>query len=275
MSATTATPSPTHTRPATRVTQAHVVLSEWTKLRSLRSTVYSQLAAVVFIVGLSILVPLVTVNHWPPRDPGEAARFDPTSRSLAGIFLAQLAVGVLGVLFITGEYATGMIRATLAAVPTRLPMLWAKAMVFAVVTFLLMAPAAVAAFLIGQSILQSKHLDTTLSSPGVLRAVLGAALYLTVVGLMGLALGALLRNTAGGISALFGILFVLPIIVQFLPASWADPIDKYLPSTVGVGITRVHTDPTALAPWTGFTLFCGYAAIVMAAAAIGLRRRDA
>jgi hypothetical protein len=154
-------------------------------------------------------------------------------------------------------------------------MLWAKAMVFAVVTFLLMAPAAVAAFLIGQSILQSKHLDTTLSSPGVLRAVLGAALYLTVVGLMGLALGALLRNTAGGISALFGILFVLPIIVQFLPASWADPIDKYLPSTVGVGITRVHTDPTALAPWTGFTLFCGYAAIVMAAAAIGLRRRDA
>jgi hypothetical protein len=257
------------------VTQARVVLSEWTKLRSLRSTVYSLLAAIVFIVGLSFLVPLVTVNHWPPPDPGGVARFDPTSRSLAGIFLAQLAVGVLGVLFITGEYATGMIRATLAAVPTRLPVLWAKTMIFALVTFVLMAPSAIAAFLIGQSILHAKQLDTTLSSPGVLRAVLGAALYLTVVGLMGLAWGALLRNTAGGISALFGILFVLPIIVRFLPSQWADPIDKYLPSTVGQGITRVHADPTALAPWAGFALFCGYAAIVMAAAAVGLRRRDA
>jgi ABC-type transport system involved in multi-copper enzyme maturation permease subunit len=271
----TATAPRTHVTPPNRVTQARVFLSEWTKLWSLRSTLFSLLAAVVFIVGLSFLVPLVTVNHWPPRDPGEAAGFDPTSRSLAGIFLAQLAIGVLGVLFITGEYATGMIRATLAAVPTRLPMLWAKAMVFAAVTFLVMTPSVLGAFLIGQSILRSKHLDTTLSSPNVLRAVVGAALYLTVVGLMGLALGALLRNTAGGISALFGILFVLPIIVRFLPSSWADPIDKYLPNTLGEGITRVHPDPTAFTPWTGFALFCGYAAIVMAAAAVSLRRRDA
>ncbi|MFC8501326.1 ABC transporter permease subunit [Pedococcus sp. NPDC057267] len=257
------------------VTFAGVVLSEWTKLRSLRSTVFSLLAAVAFVVGLSFLVPLVTVNHWPPRDPGELLTFDPTARSLAGVFLAQLAVGVLGVLLITGEYATGMIRATLAAVPTRLPVLWAKALVFAVVTFILMAPASVGAFLIGQSILSSKHLQTTLGSPGVLRAVLGAALYLTVIGLLGLALGALLRNTAGAISTLFGILFVLPIIVRFLPSSWADPIGKYLPSTLGEGITRVHPDPTALAPWTAFALFCGYAAVVLAGAAAALKRRDA
>ncbi|MEW1955310.1 ABC transporter permease subunit [Terrabacter sp. NPDC080008] len=258
-----------------KVTQARVILSEWTKLRSLRSTVFSMLAAVVFIIGLAILVPSVTVAHWPPHDAREAAGFDPTSRSLAGIFLAQLAVGVLGVLLITGEYATGMIRATLAAVPSRLPVLWAKAIVFAAVTLVVTVPSVVVAFLIGQSILKGKDLQTALGDPGVLRAVIGSALYLTVVGLLGLGLGALLRNTAGAISALFGVLFVLPIIVRFLPSSWSDPIGKYLPSTVGEAVTHVHPDPTALAPWTGFALFCGYAAIVLLAAAFRLRRRDA
>lgn len=260
---------------ATRVTPARVVLSEWTKLRSLRSTVFSLLAAVVFIVGLSILVPSVTVAHWPPRNPAEAAAFDPTTRSLSGIFLAQLAIGVLGVLLITGEYATGMIRATLAAVPSRLPVLWAKTVVFATVTLVLNVPAVLGAFLIGQSILTAKHLQTGLGDAGVLRAVLGSALYLTVVGLLGLGLGALLRNTAGGISALFGVLFVLPLIVRFLPTSWAGPIDKYLPNTVGEAITQVHPDPGALGPWTGFGLFCGYTAFILALAAVGLRRRDA
>ncbi|WP_374969258.1 ABC transporter permease subunit [Terrabacter sp. BE26] len=258
-----------------KVTQARVVLSEWTKLRSLRSTVFSMLAAVVFILGLAVLVPSVTVAHWPPHNAREAAGFDPTSRSLAGIFLAQLAVGVLGVLLITGEYATGMIRATLAAVPSRLPVLWAKAVVFAVVTLVVTVPSVLAAFLVGQSILRGKDLQAGLGDPGVLRAVLGAALYLTVVGLLGLGLGALLRNTAGAISALFGVLFVLPIIVRFLPTSWSDPIDKYLPSTVGEGVMQVHTDPSALGPWTGFGLFCGYAAVVLLLAAIRLRRRDA
>ncbi|WP_230209078.1 ABC transporter permease subunit [Nostocoides sp. HKS02] len=224
---------------------------------------------------MAVLVPTVTVNHWPPRNPGEALSFDPTSRSLAGVFLAQLAIGVLGVLFVTGEYATGMIRATLAAVPTRLPVLWAKAIVFAAVTLVLTVPSTLAAFLIGQSIFTSKHLQASVGDPGVLRAVVGAALYLTVVGLLGLALGAVLRNTAGGISTLFGLLFVLPIIVRFLPSSWADPISRYLPNAAGEAITHVHTDPTGLAPWTGFALFCGYTAVVMAAAAVTLRRRDA
>jgi ABC-type transport system involved in multi-copper enzyme maturation permease subunit len=236
---------------------------------------FSLLAAVVFIIGLSVLVPSVVVAHWPPDRPGEAAAFDPTARSLSGIFLAQLAIGVLGVLLFSGEYATGMIRATFAAVPTRLPVLWAKAAVYATVTLVLMIPSVLAAFLIGQSILTSKHLQTTLSEPGVLRAVLGAALYLTVVGLLGIGLGALLRSTAAGISTLFGVLFVLPIIVRFLPSSWADPINKYLPSSAGETITHVHSDPTMLAPWTGFGLFCAYALAVLLAAAISLRRRDA
>jgi ABC-2 type transport system permease protein len=275
MSTATATPTRSPASPPKKVTQARVLLSEWTKIRSLRSTIFSLLAAIVFIVGLAILVPMVTVSHWPPRDPREALGFDPTTRTLSGIFLAQLAIGVLGVLLITGEYATGMIRATFAAVPARLPVLWAKAAVFAAVTLVLMVPTVFGAFLIGQSILASKHLQTNLSSPGVLRAVIGAALFLTVVGLLGIGLGALLRNTAGGISTLFGLLFVLPIIVRFLPSSWSDPINKYLPSNAGEAITHVHPDPTLLAPWTGFGLFFGYAAVILIAAAISLRMRDA
>ncbi|MDP9101779.1 MAG: ABC transporter permease subunit [Actinomycetota bacterium] len=258
-----------------RVTQARVVVSEWTKLRSLRSTVFSLLAAVVFIVGLSVLVPSVTVAHWPPRDPRDAIGFDPTTRSLAGIFLAQLAIGVLGVLLVTGEYATGMIRATFAAVPHRLPVLWAKTFVFAATTLVLTVPAALGAFLIGQSIFSGKHLETTLGAPGVARAVIGAALYLTAVGVLGVALGALLRNTAAGISSLFGLLFVLPIIVHFLPSSWSSAIDKYLPGSAGQSITAVHPDPTALSPWVGFAVFCGYAAVALVAAAGAMRRRDA
>ena len=275
MSTATATPTRPRVSSPKKVTQARVLLSEWTKIRSLRSTVFSMLAAVVFVVGLSILVPSVIVSHWPPKNLAEAAGFDPTARSLSGIFLAQLAIGVLGVLLITGEYATGMIRATFAAVPARLPVLWAKAAVFAAVTLVLMVPSVIGAFLIGQSILTSKHLQTKLSDPGVLRAVLGAALFRTVVGLLGIGLGALLRKTAAGISTLFGLLFVLPIIVRFLPSTWADPINKYLPSSAGEAITHVHVDPTLLAPWTGFGFFCAYAVVVLIAAAISLRRRDA
>ena len=274
MSATTAISTRPRESLPKKVTQARVLLSEWTKIRSLRSTVFSLLAAIVFIVGLSVLVPSVTVAHWPPHDLREATAFDPTTRSLSGIFLAQLAIGVLGVLLISGEYATGMIRATFAAVPARLPVLWAKATVFATVTLALMVPSVLGAFWIGQSILTSKHLQAKLSDPGVLRAVIGAALYLTVVGLLGIGLGALLRNTAAGISTLFGLLFVLPIIVRFLPSSWADPINKYLPSSAGEAITHVHPDPTMLAPWTGFGLFCAYAIAILIAAAVSLRRRD-
>lgn len=258
-----------------RVTQRRVIRSEWTKLRSLRSTVFSLMAAAVLILGIGALVPAVVVAHWPPRNPADVASFDPTGVSLAGAFIAQLAIGVLGVLLITGEYATGMIRATLAAVPQRLPVLWAKLGVYAAVTLALMLPVVFAAFFIGQSLLSSKHIQASLSQPGVLRTVFGAALYLTVIGILGMALGALLRNTAAGIATLFGMLFVLPLIVHFLPTSWSDPINKFLPGNAGAAIAQVHPDSAGLSPWVGFAVFCGYAAVAIAAAAYMLKRRDA
>ncbi|HEX4654785.1 MAG TPA: hypothetical protein VH274_03465 [Mycobacteriales bacterium] len=260
--------------PEQRVTQARVIRSEWTKLRSLRSTVISLLLAVVFILGLSALVPEVVVHHWPPHDPNDLANFDPTGVSLAGVFLAQLAIGVLGVLVVTGEYATGMIRATMCAVPRRLAVLWAKVLVFGSVTLVLTIPAALAAFAIGQSILTRQHIQTSFSQPNVTRAVIGAALYVTVVGVLGLALGALIRNTAGGIASLFGLLFVAPVVVHFLPSSWADPIDKYLPSSAGQALMQVRPDSSSLSPWVGFTVFCLYAVAALIAAAVALRRRD-
>jgi ABC-2 type transport system permease protein len=154
------------------VTQGRVLASEWIKLRSLRSTVYTLLAAIVMTIGLGMLFAGVMANRWAQLDPAELARFDPAGVSLRGVFLAQLAIGVLGVLLISGEYSTGMIRATLAAAPKRLPVLWAKAGLFAVVAAVLMIAASFAAFLGGQALLGSH--STTLGATGVGPARVGA-----------------------------------------------------------------------------------------------------
>jgi ABC-2 type transport system permease protein len=257
-----------------RVTQARVIRSEWTKLRTLPSSAWSLLAAAVLIVGFGALYSGVRVTR-PPRDPAAIASFDPTAVSLSGLQLAQLAIGVLGALLITGEYATGTIRTSFAAVPRRLPVLWGKAIGYPLAVLALCVPATFAAFLVGQSILSSEHLDTTLSQPGAARAVLGGALYLAAVGLLGLGLGALLRSTAAAVGALFGLLFAPQILVGFLPSTWSDHIYGYLPAPAGIAVTNLRPDPISLAPWTGFGVFCLYTAILLALAAWRLRRQDA
>jgi ABC-2 type transport system permease protein len=266
------------TRPAgaagQRVTQARVVRSEWTKLRSVPSTAWSLLAAAVLIVGVGALYSLLRVTR-PPDDPAAVAGFDPTAVSLTGVQLAQLATGVLGVLLVAGEYATGTIRVSLAAVPRRLPVLWGKAIVFALTTLVLCLPATLAAFLVGQSILEAERLDISLGHPGVARAVFGSALLLGAVGLLGLGLGALLRSTAGAVSALFGLLFGPQLLTGLLPAGWSDTLYPYLPVPAGAAVANVQPDSAALAPWTGFGLFCLYTAFVLALAAWRLRHRDA
>ena len=243
-----------------QVTQARVMKSEWTKLRTQPGALWSLLSAVILVVAFGILYSLLRVAR-PPHGAA-AASFDPTSVSLAGVQLAQIAAGVLGVLLITSEYATGLIRTTLAAVPRRLPTLWGKAAVVTGAVVAVSVPAAVAVFLAGQAILGRQHLSVSFGAPGVARAVIGGALYLAVAALLGLALGALLRSTAGGIAALFGLLFAVPILVGFLPGSLADEIGKYLPGTAGLAVTTVHPDPaTSLGPWTGFGVFCAYALV--------------
>jgi ABC-2 type transport system permease protein len=262
-------------RPATaglRVTQTRVVISEWTKFRSLRSSVYTLLIAVVLMVGIGALITAITANQPGGLEPGQTA----ISTSLTGVFIAQLAIGVLGVLLITGEYSTGMIRSSLTVVPRRLPMLWGKLAVFAAVVFLTMLIASVAAFFVGQALLSGQHLDASLSDPGALRAVVGAALYETVAGMTALALGALLRNTAAAITTFVAVFFVIPPLTLLLPTSLTDHFVQYLPSNLGGGLLGAGSDsPGALAPWTGFAVLCGYAVVLIGFAAWRLRRVDA
>jgi ABC-2 type transport system permease protein len=256
-----------------RVTQARVARSEWTKLRTQPSTVWALLAAVVLTIGVGILYSLLRENR-PPHG-GAISSFDPVAVSLSGVQLAQIAVGVLGVLVITSEYATGLIRTSLAAVPRRLPVLWGKAAVLAAVIVAVSIPAAFAAFLAGQSILGRQHLAVSAGQPGVTRAVLGSALYLGVIGLIGLGLGALLRNSAAGISALLGLLFGTQIAAGFLPGNWPEYAGRYLPATAGQAVTAVRPDPSMLSPWAGFGLLCLYAVVLLAAAALRIGRGDA
>jgi hypothetical protein len=258
-----------------RVTQLRVARSEWTKLWSLRSTRWSLLLAVVAMAGLGIVFGAVQMAHWSQMSAHDRATFDPVDTSVGGWHIAQLAVGVLGVLVISGEYSTGMIRSTFGAVPHRLPVLWAKAGVYSAVVFALMLPSALIAFFVTQAILRQHHVQTTFGAPHVARAVIGCALFLTITGLLGLAIGSLVRNTAGGIAAFAGVMFVLPGITAILPNSWGDSIDPYLPLSAGTAILAIHPDPSSLAPWTGLLLFLGYALAAIAVAAMLLVRRDA
>jgi hypothetical protein len=256
-----------------RVTQVRVMRAEWTKLRTQPSAYWALLTAVILVVGFGIGYSLLLVTR-PPHGAAMAS-FDPAAISLSGVQLAQIAVGVLGVLLVTSEYATGLIRTTFSAVPRRLPMLWGKAALLAAAITTVSLPAAFAAFAGGQSILSRQHLSVPLSQPGVARAVIGSAFYLAVVGPLGLGLGALIRNAAGGIAALFGLLYGLPLTAGFLPGSMAADVTKYLPASAGQAVTSVQPDPTMLQPWPGFGVLCAYAAVLLAISAARMRRGDA
>jgi ABC-2 type transport system permease protein len=261
--------------PNARVTQLRVIRSEWTKLRSLRSTRWSLLAAFVAMAGLGPLVAAISMARWNDMSLADRLTFNPIDRSLGGFELAQLAIGVLGVLVISGEYSTGMIRSSLMAVPTRLPVLWAKIVVFACVAFVLMLIAALIGYLGSQTILTEHHVNVPLSHAPALRALLGAVLFMTVTGILCIALGTIVRSTAGGISAYVGLIFVLPGIAAILPSSISDAIHPYLPSNAGGAVAQAFPGANTFSPWGGFALFCGYTAAAVAVAAVLLLRRDA
>jgi ABC-2 type transport system permease protein len=255
-----------------------VVRAEWTKLWSVRSTLWSLLVTIAIIVGLGALFCAARVARADRLDPGELRNFDPTGFSLNGIFLAQLAVGVLGVLVMSSEYATGQIRATFGATPQRNLVLAAKVVVFMVVVFFVGLVACAAAFFIGQSILSgsTKLEHASIGDPGALRAVIGGAMYLSVLGALGIGLGTILRRTAGAIAALVGLLLILPILVNFLPSPWNTDISKYLPLSAGNAVFHtVRVSGTDLSLWVGFAVFCAYAVVSLALGAVLLARRDA
>ena len=265
-----------------RVTTPRVIASEWVKFRSLHSTLITILVAVVVIIGFGALAAgVVSGDVTRPTGPGGGGggggRFatDPTSVSLAGMSLAQIIFGILGVLAITGEYSSGMIRATLAAVPRRLPVLWAKALIIGASTLVVAVPSALVAFLIGQSILGTGH-NVSLSDPGVLGAVLGSAAYLAGSALLGLGLGALLRHTAGAIGSLFGLLLLAPgLLGLILPKDWASTITPYLPSNAGTSFSSVTASAGLLSAGAGVAVLVVWIVALLGSAAVLLRSRDA
>ncbi len=207
--------------------------------------------------------------------PHERANRHPLEIATAGVNLSQLAIAVLAVLAITAEYSTGMIRASFTAVPRRLPVLWAKLVVFALITLVLALPSVFAAFWASQAILHSHPtLQTSLSDPGVARTVVGGAVYLVLIGVFAMALGAIIRSTAGGISIFAAIFFVIPPLLNILPADWNNAISPYLPDSAARAIFQLTHDSGSLAPGPGALLFCGYCALVIAIAAVLLVRRD-
>jgi ABC-2 type transport system permease protein len=255
-----------------------VARSEWTKIRSLRSTSWTFLVTAVLTIGLGALFSLGrTSGHASGRDP-LTANFNAAGFAFNALFLSQLAIGVLGILIITAEYSSGMIRTTFTAVPQRGLVLAVKATVFAVVTFVVSVLTTFATFFASQAILNrgTLGLGVSITSPHALRIVIGAALYLTACALLGVALGALLRSTAAAITALAGLLFILPILMNFVPESWHQAaISQWLPSNAGFQIIEKTTQPLQFSPWVGLAVFVGWVAVGFAAALVLLRRRDA
>lgn len=250
-----------------------VLRSEFCKLRSVRSTLWALAAAIVFNVAaaalLAIFLPRALSTH-------QESTIDSTRVSLGGMHLSQVAVGLLGVLVITSEYSSGMIRATLAAVPARRLMLAAKTIVFAIVAGITGIAASFAAYLIFQAFLPSGDgLRTSLSDPGVLRAVTGAGLYLTVLGLLGLGLGAIIRSSPGAVATLFGVLFVPSILISLLPQSWQNTVGAYLPMNAGETVFTVQHQAHTLQPWTGLGVFSLYAAAALTISFVLINLRDA
>jgi ABC-type transport system involved in multi-copper enzyme maturation permease subunit len=277
MSITTATiPSEqAASAPAAIRVLAAAARSEWTKMRSVRSTMWTLLAAIALAVGFGSLVTVSQVNEWDSLSAAEQARLDPTWLSLSGLFLAQLAIGVLGVLMISSEYATGQIRSTLAATPQRLSVLAAKALTFVAVVLTAGLVTTFVSFATGQAVFSGKGLDVSIGDPGVARAVTGGALYLTAVGLLGLGIGTIVRRTAGAITTLVVVLLVVPIVSGFLPASWNNNIGKYMPARAGMAIINVVPESGSLAPWTGLAVLVGYALVALSVGGLLLRRQDA
>lgn len=258
-----------------RVTFPHVLRSEWTKFRSVRSTAWSLGVGILLTIGFPLLFATVTSTHWNNMSPQDQADRHPLDIALAGVNVAQLAIAVLGVLMISAEYSTGSIRSTLTAVPRRLPVLWAKLLDYAAVSIVLMVPAVLISFFASQAILGNiPQLQVSFSSPGIARCVLMGAVYVTMVGIFALALGAIVRNTAGGIALFAGIFFVLPPLMFTLPQSWNDAISQYLPSDAGRQIFSLDHGAHTLTPLAGGLVFAGYCAAAIALAAFLLRRRD-
>ena len=246
-----------------------VLASEWTKFRSVRSTYWTLLVAVVTPIGLSALVAVTLANV-----PGRGAPADPLLPGVLSQEYAVLAVGVLGVLMFSAEFSTGLIRTTFTAVPRRRAVLAAKAAVLGAITLVAGELVAFVSFALVQAVLSGKHLGVSLARPGVPGAVLATGLILFVVATMGLGLGAIVRHTAGGIAALIG-LIILPGILALLPAPWGARVGRFTLVDAARQVTALHPATNLFAPAWSLLVLLAWPAAILLAAAVAITRRDA
>jgi ABC-2 type transport system permease protein len=257
-----------------RLTFGRVVASEWVKFRTLRSTIWTLGVTVVLMVGVAALAAWGMTQGAEDAPPGMGL-----IAITAGTNIAQLAVAVLGVLIITGEYTTGMVRSTFAAVPTRLPALAAKAIVLAVTVLVISTVSTALSYLVTLPFVEGTPLEIDLADGETVRALAGAPLYLTAIALLAFGFGALLRHSAGALATVLGLLLVIEGVFSLIPLRFFEVVSPYLPSTAGSQIMTpegfAFADPDALGPWEGYGVMLAWVAVVIAVAAVLLRRRDA
>jgi ABC-2 type transport system permease protein len=248
--------------------------SEWIKFRSVRSGSLVLVATALIVVMGAWLLGASSRGGYAALSPAGKAAFDPVYTVLQGIVLAQLFIGALGVITVTGEYASGLIRGTFLATPQRVQVLAMKALVFTVVVWACCTALSFAAFFLGQSVLSpAKHVG--IGDPGVLTAVFGGGLYLTLVGLLGMFIGVLVRYTPAALAALFGLLAVLPIVFIEIPGKVTKNVGEYMPDAGEQAYTLVHSGAYTLGPWQGLGVLAAYVAVTALAAFALIRTRDA
>jgi ABC-type transport system involved in multi-copper enzyme maturation permease subunit len=248
--------------------------SEWIKFRSVRSGPFALAATAVTVVAGAWLLGAGNRGSYLAASPAGQAAFDPVFTVLQGIELAQLFIGALGVLTVTGEYASGLIRGTFTATPQRAQVLAMKALVFTVVVWACCTAMSLAAFFLGQSALApARHAG--IGDPGVATAVLGAGLYLTLVGLLGMFIGAAVRRTPAALAALFALLGVLPISLILFKGTLASQLGEYLPRAGEQAFHLLQGGAYTLGAWPGLGVLAAYVAVAAVAAFALIRRRDA
>ncbi len=257
------------------VSLASVTTSEWIKFRSVRSTLMGMIVTIVLTIGLGALITTAIRGHWNQMNPISKLAFDPVSTSLGGTLFAQFAVGVIGTLFITSEYSSGSIRTTLAAVPRRSRMVVGKLIVLVSSLLVVAELVCFATFLLGQSIFSGVVPTASLGSGAVLRSVIFGGIYLTLLAVLGFALGLILRQSAASISTFTSLLLILPIVVFLLPQSWQSATSKYLPSALGRAMMSTSPPTDLFGAWTAAGILVAYVVAVLVLGVALLIRRDA
>jgi len=257
------------------VNLSSVTKSEWIKFRSVRSTTMGVIVTFVLTVGLGALIAVAVRSHYSQMDPLRRLTFDPVSTSLGGTIFAQFAVGVIGTLFITSEYSSGSIRSSLAAVPRRVQFTLGKLIVLFISLLIVGEVACFLTFQMGQAIFSGVVPTASLATPAVLRSVLFAGLYLTLLGIFGFSLGLILRSSATSISVFVSLLLILPIVLLLLPSSWQNDVSKYMPSALGQSMMSPSTSANSFGAWTALVILIIYVVVAYGAGVSLLLRRDA